>query len=100
MYKIIKDNTTIGFIDEPVFIKQLSNGNYTPVDKKLATGIVFDGNVYAINDNTLDGKENVTVVKMDSGSKIYEIEEIQTNTDEIIVDQEYRLTLLELGVTE
>lgn len=100
MYKIIKDDNTVTFVDNPVFVKQLSNGNYTPVDKNIATGIVVNNVIYAFDGNILDNKENVSIVEINNGEKFYELEKIQNDTDALIIDQEYRLTLLELGVTE
>lgn len=100
MYKIIKNNEIIAFVDNPVFIKQLSNGNYSPIDKKQATGIVVDNTVYAFNGFILEGKEDVDIEEINNGTKFYEIDQTQDNIDELLIDQEYRLTLLELGVTE
>jgi hypothetical protein len=100
MYKIIKENNIITFIDNPIFIKQLSNGNYTPTEKRFATGIVIDNEIYTINGNAIEGKESVVIEEINNGTKFYEVELIQDNMDELLIDQEYRITLLELGVTE
>jgi hypothetical protein len=100
MYKIIKNDRTIAFVDNPVFIRQLANGNYSPTDKLTATGIVVNDTIYAFNGNILDNKEDVSIIEINNGEKFYELENTQNETDAIIVDQEYRITLLELGVSE
>lgn len=100
MYKIIKNNHIITFVDNPIFVRQLSNGNYSPVDEKRATGIVVNDVIYAFNGSVLEGKESVSIEEINNGTKFYEVDQIQDNMDELLIDQEYRLTLLELGVTE
>lgn len=105
MYEIIKNdgtNTSLGLIDQPNFVSLQNNGCFTLTDEKLAQGVAINGVVYQIyGKKKLEGNHpEVIVVKRNSGDLITSINEIQSNTDEIIVDQEYRLTLLELGVTE
>lgn len=104
MYEIIKndDNTSLGLIDQPRFVKVHDNGCFISCDENLAQGIAINGIVYQLcGKKKLDGEHiEVVAIKRNSGNILMSINNIQNDTDALIVDQEYRLTLLELGVTE
>jgi hypothetical protein len=105
MYEIIKNDevgTSLGLFDTLNFIKLQSNGCFTLTTEKEAQCIKIEDTIYQIFGKKIINKdyEKVIIIKRDSGNIITSINEIQDNTDALVVDQEYRLTLLELGVTE
>ena len=101
MYKIIQDGVTIAMTDAPIFIKMQDNGCYALCTQKDATGIVSGGVVYQLLGNILDGAaETVMLEEMDAGAELNKTAATTADIDAIVVDQEYRLTILELGLTE
>ena len=99
MYKIIKDGSAIGFIEEPNYIRLQKNGCFGLANKDTAQGIVHNGQVYhLLGTEPLEGKETVMVVPADAGEAIFTNTTNLADTDALVVDQEYRLTLLELGI--
>lgn len=104
MYKILKkdDYTLLGLIEQPNFIKLQKNGCFNLTDEENAQGIVIDNQIYQLcGKNKLKGNyPKAKIIKIDNGEILASINEIQGNMDELLIDQEYRLTLLELGVTE
>lgn len=102
MYKIIKTNGDVVTVTEKLnFIKQGSNGIYYSSDEKDAQGIATNNKVYnLLGREAMANCETVVVVEIDGGACIIEGENQQTETDGIIVDHEYRLIMVELGVTE
>ena len=104
MYRIIKksDNSSIALVENLVYIKLQNNGRFIVTDEESAQGIVVNGRPYQlINKKKLnDTLEEIIIVNTNSGELITDIISIQDNTDDLMVDQEYRLTLLELGVIE
>ena len=48
----------------------------------------------------VDGKRVYKKIETEQDQRMKAIEEVQNDTDYLMVDHEYRLTLLELGITE
>ena len=102
IYEAKKDGETVFLTDSPYYIKRHPNGCFTPAkDQREATGISANGTVYNLlgkslgDDLTLD---TVALIKVDGGNLFGDIHEVEANIDEMIVHQEYRLTVLELGL--
>lgn len=101
MYKIIKDGGCIGMTEAPTYIKQAANGCYILCPEPEASGISFAGTVYhLLGREPLDGAESVMLQATDTGAELAATNVAVEDADAMNVDQEYRLTLLELGVTE
>lgn len=101
MFKIIKDGGCIGMTEEPTYIKQAANGCYILCPEPEASGISFAGTVYHLLDREpLDGVESVMLEATDAGAELTATNIAVEDADAMNVDQEYRLTLLELGITD
>ena len=94
MYKIINaDGRELGMTERPYYIMLSENGSYTPCSEKEAQGVAYNGTPYLFSDGAI-------CYEVDKGADILETEKTVSDNDAMNVDQEYRLTLLELGLTE
>ena len=85
----------------PNYIKQVENGCYNLCPEPEASGIVFDGTVYHLLGRAeLADVETVMLEEVDSGRLLTEAQQSIADADGMIVNQEYRLTLLELGLAD
>lgn len=101
MYRVIKGGECIGMTEAPVYIRLAENGCFNLCEKEEATGIAFEGSPYTLSGNPLmDGTESVMLEHVDAGTKLSDAETALADADAMNADQEYRLTLLELGITE
>ena len=48
MYQIIKDNTVMAYVDNPVFIRMHTNGCYVSTTEDEAQGIAIESTPYHI----------------------------------------------------
>ena len=89
-------NDTIAMVDEPIYIHLQSNGCYGMAkNEHEAEGINFSGTVYHLyGKNTMKGTEpDVVLIRQDDGSITFDL---MSQLSNFIIDQEYRLTMLEL----
>lgn len=101
MYEIIKDGTVLALTESPNYIRLHPDGFYILCEQSEAHGVALNGTPYHLfGRKPMDGLETVVLVKIDSGRILREQETAQEDSDAMTVDHEYRLTLLELGVTE
>lgn len=102
MYKIIKnDGAVLALTEAPNYIKKADNGCFVLCPQSEATGIAWERTPYALLGKDLEGAAGtVNLVKTDAGEVIHRVQLNAEDTDAMMVDQEYRLTLLELGLTE
>ncbi len=101
MLRVIKDGISLGMTEAPNYVKQAHNGCYVLCPEPEASGIAFGGVVYhLLGRKNLDGTETVRLELVDAGVELAGTKMAQEDADAMNVDQEYRLTLLELGVTE
>lgn len=109
MYQITTTNGVIGYTDTPEYCYRLRSGSPQVLrerDKVKATGIIYGGAVYNLPGHSeFPGAETAAVSEIDAGAvlnrqaaQIAAQEAAQQDTDEQIVDQAYRLSLLEMGV--
>lgn len=99
MYKIIKDGETIAITEKLRYIKQNGAGVFIGCNDKDAQGIAVKNTPYNLaGRGAMRGCETVVVLEVDGGDCIQAGEEMQTDTDALIIEHEYRLTLLEMGV--
>lgn len=101
MYKIIKDGGCIGMTEAPTYIKQAANGCYILCPEPEASGIAFAGTPYhLLGRESMEDVETVVLQAADVGAELAAINVAVEDADAMNVDQEYRLTLLELGITD
>ena len=93
MYKI-QTPTGESILTEKVnYIRIHRNGVYLLTDVNHAEGVAHHGTPYLFKDGAI-------CCEVDKGADILETEKTVSDNDAMNVDQEYRLTLLELGLTE
>ena len=104
MFKItdISDGRSIGMTEAPTYIKQHENGCFVLCPEPEAQGISFEGIVYHIMGRPdLEGAVGtVTLEPMDAGAIVAAMQLSGADADAMNVDQELRLTMLELGFTD
>lgn len=104
MYKIVKvsDGTVLALTEDVTYIKRADNGCYVLCPESEASGICYAGTPYQLfdRDQMGDELEPVMLEQTDIGSWIIETQTAIEDADALNVDQAYRLTLLELGITD
>lgn len=101
MFRIIKAGAGIGLTENLNYIKKAENGCYILCPEHDASGIVFEGVAYhLLGRAAMDELETVSLEQADAGTEISKAKSAVEDADTLNVDQEYRLTLLELGVSE
>lgn len=101
MFRIIKDGVSVGMTETPNYIKQQENGCFALCPEPEASGIVFAGTAYhLLGREGMEDMETVMLEETDAGAEIQAAKLAAEDADGMIVDQEYRLTLLELGLTD
>ena len=93
MYKIITHTGETHLTEKPNFIRKHENGCFVLTDEAMADGVAYNGTPYLFADGTI-------CCEVDKGADILTIERTVSDNDAMNVDHEYRLTLLELGLTE
>ena len=93
MYKIITHTGETHLTEKPNFIRKHENGCFVLTDEAAAEGVAYNGTPYLFADGDI-------YYEVDKGSDILETERTVSDNDAMNVDQEYRLTLLELGLVE
>lgn len=101
MYKIIKDGATLAQVEAPSYVRRQNNGLFVTCEERDAQGIVHNGTVYHLLGRAdLEGRESVTLEQFDAGAELENTKQTVEDADAMNVDQEYRLTLLELEISE
>ena len=93
MYKIITNTGETHLTEKPNFIRKHENGCFVLTDEAMAEGVAYNGTPYLFKDGAI-------CYEVDKGADILETEKTVSDNDAMNVDQEYRLTLLELGLVE
>lgn len=100
MFKIIKEGTSLGMTEAPTYVRQAENGCFVLCQEGQATGIAYGGTVYhLLGREALEGAESVILEETDAGDLVKRIQDTAKDVDAMNVDQELRLTLLELGIS-
>lgn len=100
MYRIVKDGTSLGMTEAPTYVRQAGNGCFVLCREAEATGIAYNGSVYhLLGREALGDAESVILEKTDAGDLVKRIQDTAKDVDAMNVDQELRLTLLELGIS-
>ena len=106
MFRIIRtsDGESLGMTEAPTFIKLADNGCFITCPEPEASGIVFGGKPYQLlGHEAMESDEELETVMLetaDSGAILSQYQQLAADSDALSVDHEYRLTLLELGVSE
>lgn len=104
MFKIIKasDGTVLALTEDVTYIKKADNGCYILCPEPDASGISYAGMPYHLLDRDPmgDDLESVILEPTDIGGWIMEAKAAIEDADDMNVDQAYRLTLLELNVSD
>jgi len=102
MYKIIKGGAVVAMTDVPAFVRiNPRNGCYNLCDWEQAEGVALTGSVYRIQGRPSSIQaEEVVLQPVDMGAELLAAQTTIADNDAMNVDQEYRLTLLELGLNE
>lgn len=101
MYRITKGGAVVGMTEAPIYIKQAENGCYNICPEPQASGIAFSGvNYHLLGRDGMEDLETVMLEEVDAGMEIHAAKQAASDADGMIVDQEYRLTLLELGLAD
>ena len=104
MFKIIKasDGTVLALTEDVTYIKKADNGCYILCPEPDASGISYAGTPYQLLDRDPmgDDLESVMLEPTDICGWIMEAKATIEDADEMNVDQAYRLTLLELNVSD
>lgn len=101
MFRIINDGGYVGMTEAPTYVKQSKNGSFVLCPEPEASGIAFEGTVYHLaGREAIEGAETVALEETDAGRELADTNTAVSDADAMNVDQEYRLTLLELGITE
>ena len=93
MYKIIVNTDETHLTEKPNFIRKHENGCFVLTNEAEAEGVAYNGTLYLFADGAI-------CYEVDKGADIIETERTVSDNDAMNVDHEYRLTLLELGLTE
>ena len=93
MYRITTPSGASILTEKVNYIRVHRNGVYLLTDINHAEGVAYHGTPYLFKDGAM-------VCEVDKGADILETEKTVSDNDAMNVDQEYRLTLLELGLTE
>ena len=84
MYRIIKNGAELALIEAPSYVRQAGNGCFVLCQEAEAAGIAA---------------ESVILEKTDAGDLVKRIQDTAKDVDAMNVDQELRLTLLEMGIS-
>ena len=93
MYRIITPTGETFLTEKVNYIRVHKSGVYLLTDVNHADGVAYHGTPYLFADGAI-------CYEVDKGADILETEKTVSDNDAMSVDQEYRLTLLELGLTE
>ena len=93
MYRITSPTGETILTEKVNYIRVHRNGVYLLTDVNHAEGVAHHGTPYLF-------KDGAQVCEVDKGADILETEQTVSDNDAMSVDQEYRLTLLELGLVE
>ena len=93
MYKIITNTGKTHLTERPNFIRKHENGCFVLTSEATAEGVAYNGIPYLFADGAM-------TCEVDKGADILETEKTVSDNDAMNVDQEYRLTMLELGLVE
>ncbi len=93
MYQITTPAGESHLTEKVNYIRVHTSGVYLLTDVNHAEGVAYRGTPYLFADGAI-------VCEVDAGDTVQTTEKTVADNDAMNVDQEYRLTLLELGLNE
>ena len=93
MYRITTPTGETHLTEKLTYIRKHSSNVFLITDQQRAEGVAYHGTPYLFSDGAI-------CYEVDKGADILETEKTVSDNDAMSVDQEYRLTLLELGLVE
>ena len=93
MYRITTPSGEFIMTEKVNYIRVHKSGVYLLTDASRAEGVAYHGTPYLFADGAI-------CYEVDKGADILETEKTVSDNDAMSVDQEYRLTMLELGLVE
>ena len=93
MYRITTPTGETHLTEKLAYVRKHSSNVFLITDQQRAEGVAYHGTPYLFADGAI-------CYEVDKGADILETEKTVSDNDAMTVDQEYRLTLLELGLTE
>ena len=93
MYRITTPQGESYLTEKVNYIRVHTSGVYLLTDVNHAEGVAYRGTPYLFSDGA-------AVCEVDAGETVHTTEKTVSDNDAMNVDQEYRLTLLELGLNE
>ncbi len=102
MYRIINtQGDELGMVDHVLYIKIPKSGCFAPCKQEEAIGVALNSTPYnLLGHKDIEGADTVIVSQCDGGELMGSLDKVAQDTGAMLADQEYRLTLLELGVSE
>lgn len=98
MYVITQNRVVVCYTSEPRYVVKSESGTFHPCEPIDATHVVAASTPYRIKyDETFDEPVH-QISTVDVGQVATENQSGLASLDKMTVDQEYRITLLELGV--
>ena len=101
MYQIMdrETGTVLAMTEKPNYISRAENGCFVLCPEEEAQGVAWEGKPYALFGTELEGAAGTVLLsKVDGGEELRTLSLAAEDTDAMMVDQEYRLTLMELGI--
>lgn len=93
MYRLTTPQGESYLTEKVNYIRVHTSGVYLLTDVNHAEGVAYRGTPYLFRDGA-------QVCEVDAGEMVHTTEKTVSDNDAMNVDQEYRLTLLELGLNE
>lgn len=93
MYRITTPTGETILTEKANYIRVHKNGVYLLTDVNHAEGVAYHGTPYLFKDGAM-------CCEVDTGEDLTNTQQSVVDADAMNVDQEYRLTLLELGIAE
>lgn len=99
MYKIQTPNGETFLTEKVTYVRQHKSGVFLITDQQKAEGVNYHGMNYLFKDGVqcheFDGADEIHRLSVENA----ELKAVQADTDEMVIDHEYRMMMLESSVT-
>ena len=98
MYKIITPSGETFLTEKVTYVRQHKSGVFLITDQQRAEGVGYQGNFYLFADGAqcheFDGADEIRRLSIENA----ELKAVQADTEEMVIDHEYRMMMLESSV--